>query len=80
MRIVIGSAAPMPWRVKKAEALVEGRRIDGALAAQAAAVATDGATPLASNAYKLPLVSAAVRRALLGAAGLPDGTEKAPQA
>lgn len=80
VRIVIGSAAPVPWRVKKAEALVEGQRIDGALAAQAAAVATDGATPLAGNAYKLPLVSAAVRRALLGAAGLPDGTEKAPQA
>jgi len=80
VRIVIGSVAPVPWRVRKAEALVEGQRIDGALAARAGAAATDGATPLERNAYKLPLVSAAVRRALLGAAGLPDGTEKAPQA
>ncbi len=80
VRIVIGSVAPVPWRVRKAEALVEGQRIDAALAAKAGAAATDGATPLERNAYKLPLVSAAVRRALLGAAGLPDGTEKAPHA
>jgi len=80
VRIVIGSVAPVPWRVKKAEALVEGQRIDAALAAKAGAAAAEGATPLERNAYKLPLVSAVVRRALLGAAGLPDGTEKAPQA
>lgn len=79
VRIVIGSVAPVPWRVKKAEALVEGHRIDAALAARAGAAATEGATPLAWNAYKLPLASAAVRRALLAAAGLPDGTERAPQ-
>jgi xanthine dehydrogenase YagS FAD-binding subunit len=80
VRIVLGSAAPVPWRLKKAEALVEGQRIDAALAARAGAIATDGATPLANNGYKLQLVTAVVRRTLLGAAGLPDGTEKAPQA
>ena len=80
VRIVLGSAAPVPWRLKKVEALVEGQRIDAALAARAAASATEGATPLAKNGYKLQLVTAVVRRALLAAAGLPDGTEKAPQA
>ena len=75
VRIVIGSAAPVPWRAKAAEALVEGKRIDAALAARAAQAALDGATPLGKNAYKLPIVAAAVRRALLAAAGLPVDAE-----
>jgi xanthine dehydrogenase YagS FAD-binding subunit len=77
VRIVIGSAAPVPWRAKAAEALVEGKRIDAALAAKAAAAALEGATPLGRNAYKLPIVSAAVRRTLLASAGLADGSENA---
>jgi xanthine dehydrogenase YagS FAD-binding subunit len=80
VRIVLGAAAPVPFRSRRAEALVEGRRIDGALAAGAGVAAADGATPLAQNAYKIPLISAMVRRTLLAAAGLPDGTEKAPDA
>ena len=75
VRIVIGSAAPVPWRAKAAEALVEGKKIDAALAARAGAAALEGATPLGKNAYKLPIVAAAVRRALLASAGLADGTE-----
>jgi xanthine dehydrogenase YagS FAD-binding subunit len=77
VRIVIGSAAPVPWRAKEAEALVEGKKIDTALAAKAAAAALSGATPLGKNAYKLPIVAAAVRRTLLASAGLADGTENA---
>lgn len=75
VRIVIGSAAPVPWRAKAAEALVEGKKIDAALAARAGAAALEGATPLGKNAYKLPIVAAAVRRTLLASAGLADGTE-----
>ncbi|MCM3875060.1 MAG: FAD binding domain-containing protein [Thermoanaerobaculia bacterium] len=75
VRIVIGSAAPVPWRAKAAEALVEGKKIDGALAARAAHAALEGATPLGKNAYKLPMVAAVVRRTLLASARLPDGTE-----
>ncbi len=70
VRIVIGSAAPVPWRAKAAEALVEGKTIDAPLAAKAGEAALDGATPLGKNAYKLPIVAAAVRRALLASAGL----------
>jgi xanthine dehydrogenase YagS FAD-binding subunit len=80
VRIVLGSAAPVPFRASKAEALVEGKAVDAALAAAAAAAAADGATPLALNGYKVPLISAMVRRTLLAAAGLPDGTGKAPDA
>lgn len=76
VRIVIGSAAPVPWRAKAAEALVEGKKMDGALAARAAQAALEGATPLGKNAYKLPMVAAVVRRTLLASAGLPDGTEE----
>ena len=75
VRIVIGSAAPVPWRAKAAEALIEGKRIDAALAARAGEAALEGATPLGKNAYKLPMVAAVVRRTLLASAGLPDGTE-----
>ena len=75
VRIVIGSAAPVPWRAKAAEALVEGKKIDAALAARAGAAALEGATPLGKNAYKLPIVAAAVRRSLLASAGIADGTE-----
>jgi xanthine dehydrogenase YagS FAD-binding subunit len=75
VRIVIGSAAPVPFRATAAEALVEGKRIDAALAARAAQAALEGATPLGKNAYKLPMVAAVVRRTLLASAGLPDGTE-----
>jgi xanthine dehydrogenase YagS FAD-binding subunit len=76
VRIVIGSAAPVPWRAKAAEALVEGKKIDATLAAKAAQAALEGATPLGKNAYKLPMVAAAVRRTLLASAGLADGTEE----
>jgi xanthine dehydrogenase YagS FAD-binding subunit len=76
VRIVIGSAAPVPWRAKAAEALVEGKRIDAALAVKAGEAALEGATSLGKNAYKLPMVAAVVRRTLLASAGLPDGTEE----
>ncbi|HTS03256.1 MAG TPA: FAD binding domain-containing protein [Thermoanaerobaculia bacterium] len=75
-RIVIGSAAPVPFRARAAESLVEGKRIDAALAGKASEAALEGATPLGKNAYKLPMVAAVVRRTLLAAAGLPDGTEE----
>ena len=75
VRIVIGSAAPVPFRAKSAEALVEGRKIDASLAAKAGEAALEGATPLDRNAYKLPMVAAVVRRTLLASAGLPVDAE-----
>lgn len=75
VRIVIGSVAPVPWRAKAAEALVEGKRIDPALAMRAGEAALESATPLGKNAYKLPMAAAVVRRTLLASAGQSDGAE-----
>jgi xanthine dehydrogenase YagS FAD-binding subunit len=67
--VILGAAAPVPHRAKKAEAALVGKRIDEGAAAQAAHAALDGATPLSKNAYKLPLFEALVRRAILKAVG-----------
>jgi len=67
--IVLGAAAPVPHRAKKAEALLVGQRIEQAVAARAAQAALDGATPLSKNAYKLPLFEALVRRTIIQAVG-----------
>jgi xanthine dehydrogenase YagS FAD-binding subunit len=66
--IMLGAAAPVPYRARTAEAVLVGRRIDEAAARDAGRAALDGATPLAGNAYKLPLFETLVRRAILKAA------------
>ena len=64
-RIVLGGVAPIPWRVPDAERLLAGQRVTPDLAAQVGEAALTGATPLAKNAYKVPLTKAVVRRTLL---------------
>jgi xanthine dehydrogenase YagS FAD-binding subunit len=70
--IVLGAAAPVPYRSRAAEAALIGRRIDEGSAQAAARTAVDGATPLAQNGHKLQLFQAIVRRAILAAAGSPS--------
>lgn len=65
--IVLGAVAPVPWRARAAEAALVGRAIDATSAADAGRAALQGAVALRDNAYKLPLVEVAVRRALLAA-------------
>jgi xanthine dehydrogenase YagS FAD-binding subunit len=65
--LILGAAAPVPYRAGRAEAALTGKRIDDATARQAARAALDGATPLSKNAYKLPLFETLVRRAILEA-------------
>ncbi len=67
--IVLGGVAPIPWRLPKVEAMLAGQRLTAELAARAGEVAVEGATPLAKNAYKVPLTRAVVRRTLLAVAG-----------
>jgi len=69
-RVVLGSVAPIPRRVPAAEAALVGKKIDEAVAAEAARVAFADATPLAGNAYKIPMGRAITKRAILAAAGL----------
>lgn len=70
-RLVLGGVAPVPWRVREAEALLEGQPLTPDLAVRAAERLVAGAVPLAHNAYKVPLAREVARRALLMAAGLP---------
>jgi xanthine dehydrogenase YagS FAD-binding subunit len=66
--VVLGAAAPVPYRARAAEQALVGRRIDDAAARDAAKAGLHGATPLSRNAYKLPLFETLVRRAILAAA------------
>jgi len=65
--IVLGAAAPVPYRATAAEAVLAGKRIDESAVREAGHAALAGATPLDKNAYKLPLFEALVRRAVLKA-------------
>jgi xanthine dehydrogenase YagS FAD-binding subunit len=70
--IVLGAAAPIPWRAKAAEAALTGKSLNEETARRAAKAAVDGATPLSDNGYKLPIFEVAVRRTIL-AAGNAEG-------
>jgi len=67
-RIVLGGVAPVPWRVTKAEAAVNGKRLDEATAKAAADAALEGSLPMRDNGYKVALTKTLVRRALLSLA------------
>jgi len=66
--IILGAAAPVPHRARAAENILTGGHVDDATAREAAHAALAGASPLAKNAYKLPLFETLVRRAILKAA------------
>jgi xanthine dehydrogenase YagS FAD-binding subunit len=66
--IVLGAAAPVPYRAKAAEAVLTGKQIDDDAAHLAGRAALTGAAPLTKNAYKLPIFETLVRRTVLAAA------------
>jgi xanthine dehydrogenase YagS FAD-binding subunit len=63
-RIVLGSAAPVPWRARDAEAVLDGFQIDRMLIAEAVEAALADAMPLADNRYKIGLFKALLVDAL----------------
>jgi xanthine dehydrogenase YagS FAD-binding subunit len=65
---VLGGVAPIPWHVPDAERLLTGQHVTPELAANVAATAVAGATPLAKNAYKVPLTREIVQRTVLSLA------------
>jgi xanthine dehydrogenase YagS FAD-binding subunit len=67
--LVLGAAAPAPYRALSAEKALAGRTINEVAAGAAARAAIEGATPLSGNAYKVPLFETLIRRAILAAAG-----------
>ena len=66
-RVVLGGAAPVPWRSREAEAALVGREPTPAVADEAAAAALAGARPLSGNGYKVPLLRALIARTVLAA-------------
>jgi len=62
--IILGAAAPVPYRAKAAESVLEGKTIGEPIVGKAGRAALTGATPLSKNAYKLPIFEALVRRAI----------------
>jgi xanthine dehydrogenase YagS FAD-binding subunit len=68
-RIVLGGVANTPWRARDAETALVGQPITSELAARAAALAVQGATPLTLNSYKVRLARELTRRAIMQAAG-----------
>lgn len=71
--VILGAAAPVPLRAPEAEKVLVGKAVNEETARAAAKAAVRGATPLARNAYKLPIFETLVRRALLAAAGAGSG-------
>jgi xanthine dehydrogenase YagS FAD-binding subunit len=66
--VVLGAAAPVPYRAKAAEAALTGSRVSEETARSAARAALTGAAPLAKNGYKVPVFEVLVRRAIIDAA------------
>lgn len=64
-RVVLSGAAPVPWRSREAEQVIEGRQIDAAVAAEAAEAAMRDASPLGKNAYKVMLFRGLIEEELL---------------
>jgi xanthine dehydrogenase YagS FAD-binding subunit len=63
-RIVLGGVAARPYRMRRVESLVTGRRIDEGTLEEAGRVAAEGARPLQYNAYKIALTRNLVKRAI----------------
>ena len=68
-RVVLGAVAPIPWRSLPAEQMLKGKRIDEAVAWQAAEAALADARPMSGNGYKVQVAKTALRRAIMKATG-----------
>lgn len=63
-RIVLSGVAPVPWRVEQAERELVGHDLSDGLIDRVAKRASEHASPLSGNAYKVLLVQGAVAEAL----------------
>ena len=64
VRIVLGAAAPVPWRAREAESVLRGFQVDRTLIARAVDAALADAVPLPDNRYKVNLFRALMIDAL----------------
>ena len=66
--IALGSVAQRPWRLRRAEAALTGRRLDDAGVRAAVQLDLRDARPLRGNAYKVGLAGSAAVRAVMAVA------------
>lgn len=64
-RVFLGGVAPMPWRAAASEQSLVGKSMDPSTVEEAARASVAGAKPLRGNAYKIEIVKALVKRAIL---------------
>ncbi len=67
-RVVLGGAAPIPWRSEAAEQALTGAKVSAEAAARAAEAAVKGAQPLGQNEYKVALFRGIVEEQVLALA------------
>jgi xanthine dehydrogenase YagS FAD-binding subunit len=65
VRVCLNSVYNNPYRAVKAEAAIQGKKIDEASAEAAGAAAISDAIPLPYNLYKIQIAKAMVKKALL---------------
>ena len=63
-RVVLGAVGPKPMRATAVENYLNGKALTDQTMRQAGELATEGATPLSGNAYKVPMLAATVRHVL----------------
>jgi xanthine dehydrogenase YagS FAD-binding subunit len=66
-QVVLGQVAPVPWRSAAASQALDRGSPDETTASKGGEAAAAGAKPLSGNAYKIQMVKAAVKRAVLAA-------------
>jgi xanthine dehydrogenase YagS FAD-binding subunit len=64
-RVALGGVATIPWRARRAEEALVGRRLDAAAAGAAGDAAVDGAQTYSHNGFKVALAKHTVERALV---------------
>lgn len=67
-RVALGAVAPVPLRAREVEKFLVGKALDEATAEAAAAIAVRGVQPLNGNRFKIQIVKALLRKAILNAA------------
>jgi xanthine dehydrogenase YagS FAD-binding subunit len=65
-RIVLGAAAPIPWRAREAEQVLIGRTLDPKTIGMATAAAVRGAEPRGQNGYKVAMFRGLLQEVLEG--------------
>ena len=68
--VILGSAAPVPWRSHEAEAVLSGKTITNELAREAGEASMLEVYPLEENRYKIKLFKTIVYRSVCEAAGI----------